>query len=401
MRARSFPHAAVALALLVSLVWPGLAAAAVPGTVTYHGLRLPVPAGWPVVDLDAHPDTCARVDRHAVYLGTPDPAAPCPSHISGRTETVSVQPASGPAPAGSAVEKVSAAGIPAPAEVAGGSSSIALPDAGLLVTVTYGNQPGTVDPVLAGARLTGAARAAPLAVRPEVATESVKVPGGYYGYGFDACQAPTSAVMDQWLSSLYRAIGIYLGGGDLGCPDQPNLSSGWVARQAGKGWHIFPLYVGRQAPCSTEPFRMTNATAQAQQDADDAAAKAHALGMASGSVIYQDMEWYKRGGTCSNAVLSYLTTWTTTLHADGYRSGVYSSLSAAISDLVAAVGNPAVHVPDHIDFASWDDKPTTQDPSIPGSYWVPHQRIKQYNGAHNEKHGSTTINVDSDWLDVH
>jgi hypothetical protein len=397
MRARTIPHALAAVALVAgTLVGAGaLPAAAAPRTVDYRGLRLPVPAGWPVVDLEAHPETCARVDHHAIYLGTPAATAACPARVTGRTETVTVQPVTGPVPPGTAIEKVSKNGIPP-----SGASAVALPDAGLLLTLTRGDDPAALGPVLAGASLTPRARAVPLRARPEVAPEAVTVPGAFTGYGFDACQAPSSAVMDQWLSSAYRGVGVYLGGGDLGCPDQPNLTSDWVARQAGRGWHVFPLYVGRQAPCSKEPFRITDPAGQGQQDADDAAVRAQALGMAKGSVIYQDMEWYQRGGSCSAAVLAYLTTWTTTLHADGYRSGVYSSRAAAIDDLTSVVGNPSYRVPDHIDFASWDNRVTTADPNIPVNYWSHHQRIKQYNGGHNENHGGTTINVDSNWLDV-
>jgi hypothetical protein len=400
MRARFFAHAVVTLALLAGAAGVAPAPAATPRVIDYHGLRLPVPAGWPVVDLDSHPDTCARVDHHAIYLGTPAARADCPAHISGRTETVSVAPVTGQVSPEVAIDRVSRTGIPAPTRSPGGSSTVALSDAGLLLTMTYGDDPASIDSVLAAASLTPEARAVALRHRPEAVAEAVSVPGAFTGYGFDACQAPTSAVMDQWLSSAYRAVGVYLGGGDLGCPNQPNLTSDWVARQAGRGWHVFPLYVGRQAPCSTEPFRITDPSHQGQQDADDAAVKAQALGMAKGSVIYQDMEYYKRGGACSTAVLTYLTTWTTTLHADGYRSGVYSSRSAAIDDLTSVVGNGAYRVPDHIDFASWDNRATTADPNIPASYWSRHQRIKQYAGGHNENHGGTTINVDSNWLDV-
>jgi hypothetical protein len=387
---------ALLVVLLAALTGPtGLDAAPGQPTVDYRGLRLPVPAGWPVTDLSAHPGTCARVDHHAIYLGTPSAAAACPARITGRTETVTVEPIAGPVPPGTVV-----AADPArlPARLPD-QPSVALPRAGLLVTVTQASDPGAARRLLAGARFTAAARPARVTVRPESVGTAVTVPGTFTGYGFDACQAPSSAAMDGWLSSPYRAIGVYLGGGDLGCPNQPNLTPDWVARQAGRGWHVFPLYVGRQAPCSTQPFRITDPR-QGQQDADDAALKARALGMARGSVIYHDMESYKRGSACSTAVLTYLTAWTTTLHANGYRSGVYSSRSAAIDDLTAAATNPAYRMPDHIDFASWDNRATTADPHIPPFYWALHQRIKQYSGGHNENHGGTTINVDSDYLDV-
>src|SRR3546814_13413267 len=31
---------------------------------------------------------------------------------------------------------------------------------------------------------------------------------------------------------------------------------------------------------------------------------------------------------------------------------------------------------------------------------MPHRRVKQYKGGHNEKWGSTTINIDSNWMSL-
>ncbi|HEY3007401.1 MAG TPA: hypothetical protein VGJ63_04965, partial [Micromonosporaceae bacterium] len=42
-------------------------------------------------------------------------------------------------------------------------------------------------------------------------------PGTFVGYGFDACTAPSSAAMQAWLASPYRAIGIYFGGNNRAC----------------------------------------------------------------------------------------------------------------------------------------------------------------------------------------
>lgn len=76
MRLATLTGALVGALLLSSA---GLAAAgpaaAAPGdgkNVTYRGTTLRVPASWPVIDLDAAPNTCVRFDRHAVYLGSPE-----------------------------------------------------------------------------------------------------------------------------------------------------------------------------------------------------------------------------------------------------------------------------------------------------------------------------------------
>ncbi|GAA3521185.1 DUF1906 domain-containing protein [Actinocatenispora rupis] len=391
------------LTLVATTGLAGTAGWGAPGTraVEYAGLALRVPESWPVIDLAEQPDTCARVDRHAIYLGTPGERASCPPRVTGRTETISLRPLTGTVPPGTTVVPH---GTPeaAPASTDHGGRW-ALEAAGVLLSTTYGTDPAQLSAILATARITAGATPR-RAVRPEAAeAATTMVPGTHRGWGFDACQAPTSATMDKWRSgSDYRAVGVYIGGGDLGCPDQPNLGPSWVSRQTGRGWHVFPIYVGRQAPCSNEPFKITasKAASQGTADAADAAAKAGQYGMAHGSIVVNDMEWYPRGGSCSTAVLTYLSAWTKGLHAHDYRSGVYSSRAAAIDDLVAARPSGRYTMPGTIDFAQWDHKATVSDPDIPATYWASHHRMKQYSGAHDEKYGGVTINIDSSWIDV-
>src|SRR5919198_1248477 len=88
--------------------------------------------------------------------------------------------------------------------------------------------------------LSGASSAAP---RPAAAL--------YAGPGFDTCSAPSTATMQSWLASPYRAIGIYLGGINRACPDG-NLSASWTATVVAQGWNLLPLYVGLQAPCVSQ-----------------------------------------------------------------------------------------------------------------------------------------------------
>ncbi|MGA8114459.1 MAG: DUF1906 domain-containing protein [Actinocatenispora sp.] len=371
--------------------------------VRYHGLQLRVPASWPVVDLARRPGVCARVDRHAVYLGAPRERASCPPRITGRTETITVRPL------GTRVvpdTTILPTGLPESLpDNADHSARWAVQDAGVLVTATYGRRPDLIGEILAGSSVTESARrqttrTAPLSV--PVAAPTV-VPGTYRGLGFDACQTPSARTMDTWLAnSRHRAIGVYIGGGDLGCPDQPNLSPRWVRRQTNRGWHIFPLYVGRQAPCTTEPYRIDPADAahQGRLDARNAATRAKYYGMARTSIIVNDMEYYRRGGTCSSAVLTYLSAWTRELHVLHYRSGIYSSRSAAIDDLIRVRSSHRYTMPGTIDFAQWDGQARVLDAHIPAIYWFQHHRIKQFTGGHNETHGGVTINIDSDWLDI-
>lgn len=69
-----------------------------------------------------------------------------------------------------------------------------------------------------------------------------------------------------------------------------------------------------------------------------------------------------------------------------------------VPDLVAA--SAQYTAPDVLDFAHWDGVAGTSDPAIPANRWNDHQRIKQYKGGHGETYGGTSIDIDSDLLDV-
>src|SRR6478672_8303791 len=49
-------------------------------SVDYRGVHLSVPSDWAVVDLDADPTRCVRLDVRAVYLGRPGSQQDCPAH---------------------------------------------------------------------------------------------------------------------------------------------------------------------------------------------------------------------------------------------------------------------------------------------------------------------------------
>ena len=169
------------------------------------------------------------------------------------------------------------------------------------------------------------------------------------------------------------------------------------------GWTLIPTYVGLQAPCTTssKPARIDplNAASQGRAAADDAVANAGPLGIGVGSAIYFDMEAYADDAACRQAVLTFLSNWTTRLHELAYLSGVYSSASSGIRDLVGVYDSPGFTHPDHVWSARWDGVATTSDPVIPATFWPSHQRLKQYLGDHDESYGGVTINIDNDYLD--
>ena len=119
---------------------------------------------------------------------------------------------------------------------------------------------------LAGALVAAATLAAPL--RAQAA-------GVYTGLGFDTCVAPPLTTLTAWLASPYRAVGVYIGGVNQGCPAGTPTPS-WIAGASAGGWSLVPLYVGPQAPCVTRKglAKIDAATAgpQGAEAADDAAA---------------------------------------------------------------------------------------------------------------------------------
>jgi len=71
--------------------------------------------------------------------------------------------------------------------------------------------------------------------------------GVFTGYAFDACKAPTTATLQAWAASPYRALGIYIGGTNRACA-QPNLTPQWVLDTTALGWSLLPLYVSTTSP---------------------------------------------------------------------------------------------------------------------------------------------------------
>jgi hypothetical protein len=311
-------------------------------TVHFDSRAVDVPGDWPVYRLAEHPRMCVRLDRRAVYLGTPGANQRCPSQAIGRRRAILVDPGV------RARTAAHASALAPPAPVAGGSDE-------------------------------------------------------FSGLGFDACSAPSARTMSAWASSPYRAIGVYIGGANRAC-SQPNLTSTWVGEQVADGWHLIPTYVGLQSPtsacssCAKLSSSRTTAAAQGAEAARDAVADAQSVGMGPGSPIYNDMEAYTRTTGATAATLTFLSAWTTELHAFAYVSGVYSSGASGIADLGRAIGGPYL-LPDNVWSANWNGAQNTLEPYLPSTAWPSHQRIHQYRGGHNETYGLMTINLDNNYVE--
>jgi hypothetical protein len=380
--------------------------------VVFEGYRVVVPRQWRVVDLTSHPHACVRFDHPAVYLGHPGDQSACPPRLIGGAPGLVVQPldarwalAAGPARASAAPKGA----VPQRRLPATGPVSITVPSAGVAVTAVYGaSSAALVGDVLSRARVTSAATPAAkssLGARHTPARTG-NAPGSFAGLGFDACTAPSQNTMDAWrASSDYRSVGVYIGGVSRGC-DQPRLTSGWVATQVSRGWHLIPTYVGLQAPCTRFYNRMSYDTGtawrQGRAAAADAVVQASALGMAAPSTVYADVEGYDNTGSkCVAATMSYLAGWTRGLHGHGYDSGVYSSASSGIRDLATNHASMKSNSPDDIWIAWWNAAANADGGTyVNDSLWSSHQRVHQYAGNVYESHGGYRLPIDRDYLDV-
>jgi hypothetical protein len=234
--------------------------------------------------------------------------------------------------------------------------------------------------------------------------------------GFDECQAPSLGIMRAWWKrSPYRWLNIYIGGINRACPDGP--SAGWVNTVYAMGWGLVPTYVGRQAPMICQPgtnsYPMANDPAttfhQAQNAANDAANALAAINLAPGTIVYDDMEYY-RGSQCDPLVAAYINGWVQGMHSHGYKAGVYISASN-----VHAIVDAAITEPDDIWLVSRGWASSTGgfaancsvygNNALGDSAWHSH-RLYQYlvNGGQTLDHGETwggvtQPDIDSDCAD--
>ena len=227
----------------------------------------------------------------------------------------------------------------------------------------------------------------------------------YAGLAFDTCTAPPLATVQAWATSPYRAVGVYVGGQNRTCA-QPELTRSWVGAVSVLGWRLIPIFKGRQPPCGGKPTDLKIVPAVAASEgtwaAGNAAQRAAALGMTSGSALYYDMEHYAGGDTpCRNAVLSFVSAWTRQLHQLGYVAGVYENLNLGAQDLAGVYTSASYARPDALWIARYDLSPAlTGWAGIGDSLWAVHQRAKQYRADFAATYGAVTMSIDADSLDA-
>ncbi len=417
----------------------------------YRGISVDVPANWPIIDLDADPNACPRLDVTAVYLGDATGQRSCPAHAIGRGDTLWLAPMTESDLAKSA-SRLRRDGLDLIVSDHADRSrrDVAVPSRGVTVHASWGPEgPQVLDSVVRSIRDNNAPSASPSSASPggssapaspsasaspsaqETPSSAVSQPTGvvqltsstsvgaattipatltsvppqnsFTGMAFDTCAAPTTTAMAAWRNSPYSAVGIYIGGSMRACLDG-NLSAAWLTTVAQQGWGLIPIYVGLQAPCAAQSGLATistdsaTAAAQGAAAASDAVTQANRFGLPPGSALYFDMEYYPSDyGVCSNAVLTFMHAWTTGLHAKGYRSGGYGNGNALMADMTRRLSaGPGFTAPDQIWFALWDGVQTLTSPDFPAWAW-PTERMKQYRGDNAETWGGVTIHIDGNW----
>jgi hypothetical protein len=371
--------------------------------VTYRGVRVTVPAAWPV-DVGSHPRACLRFDRPVVYLGSSGAQSDCPAHAVGHADTIWLK--TDPTATGRIGERLSLDPI-------GHDGTALFPARGVELDVTWGSDRSSIDQALASAgapRTLSAATAQPTVAQRSVSNQAAAVAASstFTGMAFDTCSAPSVATMSAWLGSPYRAAGIYIGGSMRACGDG-NLSASWTSQVRSMGWGLLPLYVGIQAPCVYQSGLATitasRAAAQGTASADDAVSRAKVFGLGAGTPVYYDMEAYNSSAAgCTQTVMRFISAWTAELHRLGYKSGAYGSTASLMVDLAASAGSTGFVAPDDVWFAHWNQLQTTSDagsyPRFSDSYWKNHQRVHQYSGGANQTWGGVSINIDANWVDA-
>ncbi|MGW7454981.1 DUF1906 domain-containing protein, partial [Streptomyces sp. NPDC054787] len=225
--------------------------------------------------------------------------------------------------------------------------------------------------------------------------------------GFDTCTAPTQKAMDTWRAeSPFGAIGIYIGGRARACA-QPQLTAGWVERQTAAGWHLMPIWVGRQpwsnsgSGLSTDP---SEADGQGRSAADGAVDAARSLGLAEGTVLYNDLEHYTDRALWDAPVVAYLTGWTQRLHELGYRSAAYVSASSGAKALSAHHHQAPDAMPDVLWVARWNLSASVGDADMGlpegTAQWSGPRRAHQFRGDHDATYGGVTVNIDRNRVEV-
>lgn len=246
---------------------------------------------------------------------------------------------------------------------------------------------------------------------PATAAKPPQPHASWTGFAFDTCTAPSNRVMDRWLrTSPFLGVGVYIGGSMRACA-QPNLTRRWVHRQREHGWQLLPIWVGPQASCARYRHRISPrrgarglypvARTQGIRSARGAKAAARSLGIPKGSTLWYDLEAFSaRNKDCRRSSLRFLSAWTNELHRAGFRSGVYSSVSAAIVALHGASPR-RFSLPDDIWFAWANRRPDSHlGHWVRKPRWSRSRRVHQFALDDVAAYGGRRLSIDRNFVSL-
>ena len=256
--------------------------------------------------------------------------------------------------------------------------------------------------------------------QPAPASAGTKaMPGSFTGYAFDTCDAPSQRTMDRW-----RTRSKYCGRRHLHRRDEPRLrraaepdtrrgsassparAGGCCRWSSGRQASVLPeglLHAASGSPADPRRRLRRGAGPGRGRGRRRRARRRAAWASPGGSVLWFDLEHFdieqeavpalgagvhlRRGpGGCTRL---------------GYRSGFYSSASSGIpmvDDARRKHAAAATRCPTTCGSRSGTASDTVRSAYICERGWWPHRRVHQYRGGHDERHGGSRLNVDSNFL---
>jgi Domain of unknown function (DUF1906) len=220
----------------------------------------------------------------------------------------------------------------------------------------------------------------------------------YNARGLDSCNAPTHSQMAAfWHQTRWWWWAIYIGGVNRACPNT-NLTPSWISHEMRRGWGLQPIWVGDQAPCSTQSglARMSHHQGRAYQQGRRAARHAYSrakeLGMNLHSPVVYDMEAFDTTkGRCRRAVEAFVRGWSGVLRYRSMVPGYYgSSCASALTAMWHISPRPA-----YVWGANYGTGRNVYKMSCVRSDIWP-SRLKQYTGGTRVRENGVTLNVDKD-----
>ena len=227
--------------------------------------------------------------------------------------------------------------------------------------------------------------------------------------------------MDAWLtSSPFWGAGIYIGGSMASCRRRRPTPASRTSTPPGSldsaptdggccrsGWAagLVPHALrrpdrrrsGRRVRRGRRPWTYRG---RSRRDS-----RARARPARRGSTLWYDLEggYDVANDDCRRSALRFLSGWTFALHDLGYRSGVYSSVSAGIHALDNAdnLSPGSYEMPDQVWFAWYNGRADVDvDPQwVRSSSWEG-QRVHQYEAHTSAAYGGVALTIDRNFMEL-